>query len=83
MVSNIVDAGKSVAFSAKNKKGLDRNRTRSGAFMADMTYIALRSKMQIQPHEFEFWFWFYVMILEFFVDDLSISDHEDLLVHSV
>jgi hypothetical protein len=41
LVSNIANAEK-VSPLGKNKKEFDRNGTRSGAFVADTMYIALR-----------------------------------------
>ena len=46
----------------QSKKGLDRDITRSGVFVADMTYIALRSKIQFE-RMIQVWFGFYVVIL--------------------
>ena len=41
---------KCITFSAKIKEKLDRVVMRSGGFVADMTYIALRSKSLIQKY---------------------------------
>ena len=47
---------------AQNKKGLDRVVMRSSVFMADMIYIALRSKIQSKCMNLSL-FGFHVMIL--------------------
>ena len=71
MILNIADTGK-VSPLAQNKKGLDRDMIRSSVFVADMTYIALRSKIQSE-RMIQVWFGFFCSTL----------DCEDVLVHSV
>ena len=62
LVSNNSRYGRSITFSAKNKKGLDHDVVHSSVFMADMTNIALRSKIQ-SKRMIQVWFGFYVVIL--------------------